>query len=223
MQSHTTAIFALAFTALLGCDAPDNDVSFRGAPPLLWSDGDKGCDDVFLKTEEGTICAPKWYDAAKCVHQQYNACGQAVGHTPQTWKGACVHACFTAADCQGGMVCSTWGVCLWENSSDLPPTCAEPPAEPCGVGEAFGPCFGNNTCDPGMSCITVFDGFEGSDVCAPTCSGYDANPVTQECKDGISLKAPSCNAAEKAVVVCVGDDDCLNGTHCHGGMCLWPK
>jgi hypothetical protein len=220
MQKHTATALALAFTALLGCDAPDNDHTeaevsdrlFPLRPVGLWGDGDAGCGGVYIKTEGGTICAPKC-DTTYCDEPQIDMCGHQIGYptTCLNQYGACVHSCWTAADCAEGMSCTYNGMCAWENPLPTPP-------DNVSVG-LWDLCDANDVCDGG-TCTVASTG----EICSPTCDD-DTDCNVADPLNECSENAPSVCSEGRCKIPCDAVDRCygIDGMTCdvNFGECVW--
>lgn len=88
----------------------------------------------------------------------------------------------------------------------------------CDLGETamFGPCDVAGGCGDGLACVGQPDGW----FCAPSCGQCAADPGTIMCSQGIG-QALGCNQADRCFVACTFAEDCLGGTTCSDGACVW--
>ena len=112
----TSSALFLAFAAP-ACDAPPTpgDVNFRVIPPSnYWTDGDDGCDGLYLKTESGAICLPPCGSPA-CDAPQVDECGHQVGNDSICVGTFCTFLCADDSECLSGQRCDGGlGQCVWE-------------------------------------------------------------------------------------------------------------
>jgi hypothetical protein len=218
MQKHTataafTTLLSLAFTALLGCDAPSDTPSFRGLPGGYWTDGDDGCEGKYLKTESGAMCLPPWGDPA-CNVPQVDMCGHQVGGKPIGVGTNCTYWCADDSECLSGQRCDPESSqCVWQNEPTPYITAVTP-----GI---WGSCTSGDldTCPAVAQCESSNFGSFCSPMCADDadCAYAPLNECSEEapavCDQGI-CKIP-----------CDGNGGCwgVNGLFCNPNkqQCVW--
>lgn len=211
MTLRNAVLTALIATAG-ACDAPvPPAATFRLFPSGYWSDGDGGCDGIYIKSEYGAICLPVATDDA-CDAPQINECGQPTTKVASVDDGGtCILACEFDWQCHGGQACDPdMGMCVWQN---MP---AEKP-------NAFAPCETSDDCDGDMFCATreSADGTVTGSFCTAPCGECYAADVLY-CKDRMSTTVPVCDDAGACIAPCSEDQQCLGGSVCIAGACAWP-
>lgn len=151
----------------------------------------------------GTVCIPACADCPLTTPcGGFTACG-----APIEREGSDICALTCADGCPPGMACSALGgvsACVWENTNTF--VCEMKPP----VGEVYGPCNPDFSCQPGLQCNAVKE----ASMCVGNCDAWI--PPKGKCSGAGCL-----GKDESLFAQCDNNAQCPVGMKCYG-TCLWP-